>query len=144
MKISVLPTRGFVRSRSATKACQRAERIRATTTAPVAREAARRATVRVRSTFSDHPGTSIQEVSAVELRDKVRAMALDRKVAKVTIVGVPDRPGIARSIFEPMADQGLNVDMIGRMRNRRVEVYGTRSARGSWWRPGAAGSARNV
>jgi len=68
--------------------------------------------IRVRSTFSDHPGTSIQEVSAVELRDKVRAMALDRKVAKVTIVGVPDRPGIAKSIFEPMADQGLNVDMI--------------------------------
>ncbi len=68
--------------------------------------------VRVRSTFSDHPGTTIQEVTAVELRDKVRAMALDRKVAKVTIVGVPDRPGIARAIFEPMADQGLNVDMI--------------------------------
>jgi aspartate kinase len=68
--------------------------------------------IRVRSTFSDHPGTSIQEVTAVELRDKVRAMALDRKVAKVTILGVPDRPGIARSIFEPMADQGLNVDMI--------------------------------
>ena len=68
--------------------------------------------IKVRSTFSDHPGTSIQEVSAVELRDKVRAMALDRKVAKITIVGVPDRPGIARSIFEPMADQGLNVDMI--------------------------------
>ena len=43
--------------------------------------------IRVRSTFSDHPGTSIQEVSAVELRDKVRAMALDRKVAKVTLVG---------------------------------------------------------
>jgi aspartate kinase len=68
--------------------------------------------IRVRSTFSDHPGTSIQEVTAVELRDKVRAMALDRKVAKVTIVGVPDRPGIAKAIFEPMADQGLNVDMI--------------------------------
>ncbi len=68
--------------------------------------------IKVRSTFSDHPGTSIEEVSAVELRDKVRAMALDRKVAKITIVGVPDHPGIARSIFEPMADQGLNVDMI--------------------------------
>jgi len=68
--------------------------------------------IRVRSTFSEHPGTSIQEVTAVELRDKVRAMALDRKVAKITIVGVPDRPGIAKSIFEPMSDQGLNVDMI--------------------------------
>ena len=31
----------------------------------------------------------------MELRDKVRGMALDRKVAKVTLVGVPDRPGIA-------------------------------------------------
>ena len=48
----------------------------------------------------------------MELRDKVRAMALDRKVAKVTVVGVPDRPGIAKAIFAPMADQGLNVDMI--------------------------------
>jgi aspartate kinase len=68
--------------------------------------------IRVRSTFSDHPGTRIGEVSSMELRDKVRAMAVDRKVAKVTLVGVPDRPGLARSIFEPMADQGLNVDMI--------------------------------
>ena len=48
----------------------------------------------------------------MELRDKVRGMALDRKVAKVTLVGVPDRPGIARSIFEPLADQGINVDVI--------------------------------
>jgi aspartate kinase len=68
--------------------------------------------IRVRSTFSDHPGTTIREVTDMELRDKVRAMALDRKVAKVTLVGVPDRPGIARSIFEPLADQGINVDMI--------------------------------
>ena len=68
--------------------------------------------IRVRSTFGDHPGTSIGEVSSMELREKVRAVAVDRKVAKVTLVGVPDRPGIARSIFEPMADQGLNVDMI--------------------------------
>jgi aspartate kinase len=66
----------------------------------------------VRSTFSDHPGTSIGEVSGMELRDKVRALALDRKVAKVTILGVPDRPGIAKAIFAPMAEQGLNVDMI--------------------------------
>ena len=49
----------------------------------------------------------------MELRDKVRGMALDRKVAKVTLVGVPDRPGHrARPIFEPLADQGINVDMI--------------------------------
>ena len=48
----------------------------------------------------------------MELRDKVRGLALDRKVAKVTLVGVPDRPGIARGVFEPLADAGINVDMI--------------------------------
>ena len=68
--------------------------------------------IRVRSTFSEHPGTTITEVTDMELRDKVRGMAFDRKVAKVTLVGVPDRPGIARSIFEPLADQGINVDVI--------------------------------
>jgi aspartate kinase len=68
--------------------------------------------IRVRSTFSDHPGTSIMEVPPMELREKVRGLAVDRKIAKVTLVGVPDRPGIARSIFEPLADQGINVDVI--------------------------------
>jgi aspartate kinase len=68
--------------------------------------------IAVRSTFSEHPGTRIMEVSAMELRDKVRGLALDRKVAKVTLVGVPDRPGIARAIFEPMAEAGINVDMV--------------------------------
>ncbi len=66
----------------------------------------------VRSTFSDHPGTLIQEVNPMELRDKVRGLALDRKVAKVTLVGVPDRPGIARAVFDPLAESGINVDMI--------------------------------
>jgi aspartate kinase len=68
--------------------------------------------IAVRSTFSDHPGTLIHEVNSMELRDKVRGLALDRKVAKVTLVGVPDRPGIARSVFQPLADTGINVDMI--------------------------------
>jgi aspartate kinase len=69
-------------------------------------------TMAVRSTFSDNPGTIIREVSSMELREKVRGLALDRKIAKVTLVGVPDRPGIARSIFEPLADQNINVDVI--------------------------------
>jgi aspartate kinase len=71
-----------------------------------------RVAIAVRSTFSDHPGTLIHEVNSMELRDKVRGLALDRKVAKVTLVGVPDRPGIARSVFQPLADSGINVDMI--------------------------------
>jgi aspartate kinase len=48
----------------------------------------------------------------MELRDKVRGVALDRKVAKVTLVGVPDQPGIARGVFDPLAAAGITVDMI--------------------------------
>ncbi len=68
--------------------------------------------IAVRSTFSDHPGTLIKEVNHMELRDKVRGVALDRKVAKVTLVGVPDQPGIARGVFDPLAAAGVSVDMI--------------------------------
>jgi len=66
----------------------------------------------VRSTFSDHPGTLIKEDPLVEQRNKVRGLALERKVAKLTLVDVPDRPGIARSVFDPLAAAGINVDMI--------------------------------
>ena len=48
----------------------------------------------------------------MEQRNKVRGLAHDRNVAKVTVVAVPDRPGIARAIFEPLADAGVNIDMI--------------------------------
>jgi aspartate kinase len=66
----------------------------------------------VRSTFSDHPGTLIKEDPHVEQRNKVRGLALERKVAKLTLVDVPDRPGIARAVFDPLAAAGINVDMI--------------------------------
>ncbi len=66
----------------------------------------------VRSTFSDHPGTLIKEDPHVEQRNKVRGLALERKVAKLTLVDVPDRPGIARAVFDPLASAGINVDMI--------------------------------
>ncbi len=68
--------------------------------------------IAVRSTFSDHPGTRIKEDPDVEQRNKVRGLATDRNVAKLTLVAVPDRPGIARSVFAALADAGINVDMI--------------------------------
>lgn len=68
--------------------------------------------IEVLSSFEDAPGTQIREDSLVEQRNKVRGLAHDRNVAKVTLVGVPDRPGVARSVFEPLADAGINVDMI--------------------------------
>jgi aspartate kinase len=68
--------------------------------------------IAVRSTFSNNPGTLIKEDRDVEQRNKVRGLATDRNVAKLTLVAVPDRPGVARAVFEPLADAGINVDMI--------------------------------
>jgi aspartate kinase len=68
--------------------------------------------IEVLSSFEDAPGTLIREDPLVEQRNKVRGLAHDRNVAKVTVLAVPDRPGIARSVFAPLADAGINVDMI--------------------------------
>jgi aspartate kinase len=68
--------------------------------------------IEVLSSFEDAPGTLIREDPLVEQRNKVRGLAHDRNVAKVTLLAVPDRPGIARGVFAPLADAGINVDMI--------------------------------
>lgn len=68
--------------------------------------------IEVLSSFEDAPGTLIKEDPLVEQRNKVRGLAHDRNVAKVTIVAVPDKPGVARTIFDPLAEAGINVDMI--------------------------------
>lgn len=68
--------------------------------------------IEVLSSFEDAPGTLIEEDPFVEQRNKVRGLAHDRNVAKVTLVAVPDRPGVARAVFEPLAEAGINVDMI--------------------------------
>ncbi len=66
----------------------------------------------VRSSFNDNPGTVIQDEDAMENRKKVRGIAHDTDVARITIVGVPDRPGIAAAIFQPLGDAAINVDVI--------------------------------
>jgi aspartate kinase len=48
----------------------------------------------------------------MEIRNKVTAITADTDIAKITIVGVPDKPGIAASIFEPLAKAGVSVDTI--------------------------------
>lgn len=69
--------------------------------------------IMVLSSFTDAPGTLIHGgASTMELRNKVRGIAHDLNVAKITVVGVPDRPGIAASLFEPLAEAGLSVDCI--------------------------------
>jgi aspartate kinase len=42
----------------------------------------------------------------------IRGIAHDRSEAKVTVRGVPDQPGVAAALFEPLAERGINVDMI--------------------------------
>ena len=66
----------------------------------------------VRSSFSDAPGTLITRIEDVEVRKNVRGIAHDTDVAKIRIVGVPDRPGIAAAIFMPLADAAISVDTI--------------------------------
>jgi aspartate kinase len=68
--------------------------------------------IEVLSSFEEHTGTVIREDTQVEKRNKVRGLAADTKVAKVTMVAVPDKPGIARSVFDPLSAANINVDMI--------------------------------
>jgi len=68
--------------------------------------------IEVLSSFEDAPATFIREDLLVEQRNKVRGLASDKDVAKVTLLAVPDRPGVARTVFEPLAEAGINVDMI--------------------------------
>ena len=68
--------------------------------------------IEVLSSFEDAPGTLIKEDPRVEQRNKVRGLAHDRNVAKITLVGVPDKPGVAQGVFGPLADAGVVVDMI--------------------------------
>ena len=66
----------------------------------------------VASSFSESPGTTIHGGVYMEVRNKVRGIAHDLDVAKITIRGVPDQPGIASAIFEPLAQESISVDTI--------------------------------
>jgi aspartate kinase len=65
----------------------------------------------VASSFNDHPGTLIHG-GTMEIRNKVTAITHDMNVAKITVLGVPDRPGIAAALFGPLAAAGVSVDTI--------------------------------
>ncbi|MDP2916658.1 MAG: aspartate kinase [Dehalococcoidia bacterium] len=66
----------------------------------------------VASSFTDSPGTLIHGGASMEVRNKVRGIAHDLDVAKITVIGVPDKPGVAAGIFEPLAKAGVSVDTI--------------------------------
>jgi aspartate kinase len=70
----------------------------------------------VASSFADAPGTLIHRYGEVdmpmEIRKNVRGIAHDTDVARITLMGVPDRPGVAAAIFEPLAQANISVDTI--------------------------------
>jgi len=68
--------------------------------------------IHVRSSFHDGDGTWIVKEEDMLERAIVSGVAHDTSEAKVTIAAVPDRPGIAASLFRPLAAAGINVDMI--------------------------------
>ena len=72
--------------------------------------------ISVRSSFADVPGTTIARTDkgsdVEEERQSVRGIASDHDVAKITVNGVPDQPGIAAKIFTPLAENHINVDLI--------------------------------
>ena len=66
----------------------------------------------VSSSFVEAPGTLIHGGASMEMRNKVQGIAADRNVAKITVLGVPDQPGIAAALFGPLAQAGVSVDTI--------------------------------
>ena len=68
--------------------------------------------IHVRSTFSRNTGTLVTKEDEIMERVVVSGITYNRKEAKITIVKVPDKPGIASKIFKPISETNINVDMI--------------------------------
>jgi aspartate kinase len=66
----------------------------------------------VRSSLNENPGTIVKEETKNMEGVVVRGVALDKNQAKITLVGVPDKPGVAAKIFKALGDATVNVDMI--------------------------------
>jgi aspartate kinase len=66
----------------------------------------------VRSSLNDNPGTIVKEETKSMEGVVVRGVALDKNQAKVTLVGVPDKPGVAAKVFKALGDAAVNIDMI--------------------------------
>jgi len=66
----------------------------------------------VRSSLSDKPGTIVKEENKSMEDVVIRGVSLDKNQAKITLIGVPDRPGMASRVFKALADAAINVDMI--------------------------------
>ena len=68
--------------------------------------------LQVRSSFNDTTGTLVVNEDLVVEQETISGIAYSPDEAKITIIGLPDRPGIAAAVFGALADQQVNVDMI--------------------------------
>ena len=68
--------------------------------------------INVRSTFSENSGTKIISESEIDYKNVVTGIAYSKGNAKVSIVGVVDKPGVAAEVFEPIGKNNINVDMV--------------------------------
>ncbi|NLL19518.1 MAG: aspartate kinase [Clostridia bacterium] len=66
----------------------------------------------VRSSFNHSEGTIVQEVESMEKAMVVSGVACDHNVTKIALFDVPDKPGIAYQLFDALAKENINVDMI--------------------------------
>ena len=66
----------------------------------------------VRSTFTERMGTKIFSQENIDYTKSVTGVAYSKDDAKITIIGVEDRPGVAANIFEPLSKAQINVDMV--------------------------------
>jgi aspartate kinase len=66
----------------------------------------------VRSSLNENPGTLVKEETPSMEGVVIRGVSLDKNQAKITLVAVPDRPGVAAHVFRTIADANINVDMI--------------------------------
>ncbi|MGZ5567989.1 MAG: aspartate kinase, partial [Limisphaerales bacterium] len=66
----------------------------------------------VRSSLNDNPGTIVKEETLSMEGVVIRGVSLDKNQAKVTLIAVPDRPGVAAHVFKAIAEANINVDMI--------------------------------
>jgi len=68
--------------------------------------------IHVRSTFSEKAGTKIISESDIDYKKVITGIAYSKSNAKVSVVGVIDKPGVAADIFEPIGKNNINVDMV--------------------------------
>ncbi len=66
----------------------------------------------VKSTFTDRKGTKIFDQENIDYRKSVTGVAYSKDDAKITLIGVEDKPGVAANIFEPMNKAQINIDMV--------------------------------